>query len=73
MFGSGFKGTFLATTEPLSGCFYKGYKLSILLVLFYTPDVQTELFNVNEKKKNQQQCNLSQLLVENGFFFCCWT
>lgn len=63
------KAPFVATTEPLSGCFYKGYKPSILLVLFYTPDVQTELFNVNEKEKNKQQCNLPRLLVENGFFF----
>lgn len=63
------KAPFVATTEPLSGCFYKGYKPSILLVLFYTPDVQTELFNVNEKEKTKQQCNLPQLLVENGWVF----
>lgn len=55
----------MGATEPLSGCFCKGYKLSILLVLFYTLDVQTELFNVNENKPMQP----STVAGRNHIFF----
>lgn len=43
----------MATTELLSGCFCRGYKLSILLALLYESDVQPELFNINENKPMQ--------------------
>lgn len=58
---------FVGVTEPFSGCFYKGRKLSILLVLVCTPDMQIELFNVNENKPMQP----STVAGRNQIFFCC--
>lgn len=47
------KAPFMATTELLSGSFYRGYELSILLALLYESDVEPELFNMNENKPMQ--------------------